>query len=175
MKKAVADTSALISIALSGKLPEVVENIGLFVPKAVKLEIAEMAGYDDIEGGAAKNILNFIKNKKISLIEIKNEKNARDLTGKSIDQGEAECFELAAEEKIGTILMDDVNAAYRITGLAKPKNISIKISTAAIVELIKQEKLAKKQGIFALQKMVKNRQWEKGILEFLIKKYVKEI
>src|SRR3989344_8155051 len=105
MKKAVADTSALISIALSGQLDEVVENINLFIPKAVKLELTEMNEFEDIEGSAAKKILSFIKGKKIRLIEVKNEKNASDLIDKNVDLGEAECFELATENNIETILM----------------------------------------------------------------------
>lgn len=175
MKKAVADTSALISIALSEQLGLASESIKLVVPPAVKIEIIEMGEYDDIEGGAAKKILSFIKDKKIYLIEAKNVKNARALIDKHVDLGEAECFELAVEEKIETILMDDINAAYYLNGLAKAKKISIKISAAAIIELIKLEKLTKKQGIQALQKMIKNRQWEKGVLEYLIAKHVKEI
>ena len=42
MKKVVADTSALISIALSGKLDKFAEAIDLVVPKAVKLELTEI-------------------------------------------------------------------------------------------------------------------------------------
>ncbi len=175
MKKVVADTSALISISLSGQLGTVIENTQLLVPKVVTLEIREMLEFKDIEGAAAKKILGWIQDKKIHLVEVKNKKTAKNLIDKNIDLGEAECFVLAAEENIETILMDDVNAAYYLNGLAKAKNISIKISAAAIIELINLKKLTKKEGIQALEKMIKNRQWEKGVLEHLIKKYLKKI
>lgn len=159
---------------LSGKLEMVLENIDFFVPNAVKLEITEMSGYNDAEGNAAKKILGFMKNKKIRLKKVLTEKNAKNLIDKNIDLGESECFVLAVQENIKTVLMDDVSAAYHLNGLAKSKNISIKISAAAIMELIKLEKLTKKQCKETLEKMIKNRQWEKGVLEHMIKKYLQE-
>lgn len=172
MKGVVADTSALVSMALSGQLELAVKNISFSVPKMVNRELQEIGNYRDIEGKAAKKALVLIKANKIQLKAIKNNKGAGSLVDKNTDLGEAECLVLAEKEKIPVILMDDVNAAYALNGLAKAKNITIKISAAAIVELIKTGKLSKRQGIEALRKMIKNRRWEKSVLEYLIQKYL---
>lgn len=172
MKRIVADTSALISLSLSSQLDLIVMEMAIFCPEAVKDELLEVSEFPDEEGKAAKHVLRFIKKNAIQPVLIKNQARAGKLVDKNIDFGEAECFILAQENGFEIILMDDINAAYALSGLAKASNISIKISAAVIVELMKEKKLSKKQGIESLQKMIKNRQWEKSVLEYLIKKYI---
>ena len=174
MKRVVADTSALISISLSGKLRLAVQNILFFVPNKVKVELEEMSEFKDPEGNSTKQILSLIKENKIQLVAVKQKEKARQLVDKNIDFGEAECFILAKEKQVNTILMDDVNAAYSLSGFAKSKNISIKISVSAIVELIKTKKLSKNHGVKSMKKMIQYRQWEREVMKQLIDKHIKK-
>lgn len=87
MKKAVVDTSALISLALSNKLELVSDSIAPFIPQAVKQELEEISKFDDMEGKAAK-ALTLARRRKISLTKIKNKKTAQRIADKNIDFGE---------------------------------------------------------------------------------------
>ncbi len=175
MKKAAADTSALISLALSEKLELIAETILLYACGTVVNELEEMAEFKDHYGLAAKQALKLIKENKIKLEKTIDTKKAENLVDKNIDAGEAACFVLALEKNIPAILMDDINAAYALSGFARANNISLKISAAAIIELVKANKIEKTQAIKALEKMIKNRGWEKSILQYLIEKYMKKL
>ncbi|MFH1256387.1 MAG: hypothetical protein V1494_03775 [Candidatus Diapherotrites archaeon] len=172
LKKAVADTSALISLSFSGRLNLVAQTIQIMAPEQVKCELEEIAGFEDEKANAAKEVLSLIKKKDILVHPVLDRKKAEALVNKNTDYGEAECFELAVEQKINALIMDDLNASYMLAGIAKAQEISIKISAAAIVELANQGKLSKKEAKESLLKMVKHRKWEKTTLEYLIEKYL---
>lgn len=171
MKKAIADTSALVSMAFSGQLELVATTIRLSVPGQVKKELEELAQFEDEKGKAAKTILELIKNNKISLQAVAGSKKTESLVNKNIHYGEAECFQLAVEQKISVLLLDDLNASYALDGLSKARSISLKLSAAAIIELVNQQKISKKQAKESLLRMVQHRSWEKTTLEYLIQKY----
>lgn len=175
MKQVAADTSALISLSLSGELKLAVQNIEFYTCQKVKQELEEMAEFKDHYGTASRTCLAMIKENKIKLETIKDAKKAGQLVDKNIDLGEAECLILAIEKNINTILMDDINASYPLNGLAKSKGISLKISAAAIIELVNTKKIEKSKAIKAIRKMVENRKWEKSILNHLIEKYLEKL
>lgn len=171
MKKTVADASALVSLAFSGQLKLVAETIQLLAPVQVKKELEELAEFEDEKATAAKTVLGLINDKKILVQSVADPKKAKALVNKNIDYGEAECFRLAVEKKISTLLMDDLNASYSLDSLAKARSVSIKLSAAVIVELVNQQKISKKQAKESLLKMIQHRNWEKKTLEYLIQKY----
>jgi predicted nucleic acid-binding protein len=175
LKRVVADTSAMVSVALSGQLGLAVESISFFVPEVVKKELRELSAYHDLAGIAAKRALSLMNKGKINLAPVKGKANAEKLVDRNTDLGEAECFILASEKKIPVLLLDDLDAAYSLNGLARARNISIKISAAVIVELVKRGRLNKKQAVASLHRMIQSRKWEKSVLEYLIGKYVRSL
>src|SRR3989344_3562627 len=172
--KAVMDTSSLISLELSGILQRSLKLLQIVIPSTVKEELEEISKYSDEEGKAAKLILKLIQNKKIPQLEIKDYKKVENLLSSDVDRGEAECFVLCLENKITILIMDDVDAAYSLEGLAKVNDIKLKISVAVIIELSKKKIITKKQALRAIRKMINIREWEGGALEVLAKKYLKE-
>jgi predicted nucleic acid-binding protein len=171
VKKAVADTSALVSMAFSTQLERIAQTIQLVAPEHVKKELEELSAFPDEKARAAKTVLELMQKKQIRVQSVTDTKKTENLVNKNIHYGEAECFRLAAEQKIPVLLMDDLNASYALDGLAKAHSIAIKISAAAIIELANQQKISKKQAKEYLQKMVQHRNWEKTTLEYLIQKY----
>lgn len=171
MKRAVADTSALVSLAFSGQLRKTTETIRLLAPNQVKKELGEIARFADEKAEAAKTVLKSINTKQIQILAVSNPKQAEELLDKNIDAGEAECFRLAIEQKIPVILMDDLNASFALHSHSIANAIRIRLSAAAIAELFKQQKISKKQAKKSLLKMIRHRNWEKTTLEYLIQKY----
>lgn len=171
MKQAVADTSALISLALSGQLKKITETIELLIPAQVKKELDEIAAFSDEKATAAKTVLSLVNAGQIHSRSISNPKTAIDLMDKNIDQGEAECFRLAIEQKIPILLMDDLTASFALHSRAMAHTIRIRLSAAAIVELVNQKKISGKEAKKNLKKMIQHRNWEKTTLEYLIQKH----
>ena len=171
MKQAIADTSALVSLAFSGRLEEICKAMALLIPLQVKKELEEIAERNDAKASAAKMVLELIKTGKITIKNIAEKNKVQNLLGKDIDFGEAECFELAFEQKTETILMDDLDASYALAGMARAQSISIRISAAAVIELAKQKIISKTEAKKSLLKMIQHRGWEKTTLEYLIQKY----
>ena len=175
MKVVVADTSALISLAMSGQLALAVKSVSFLVPPRVRQELREISGYRDREGRAAKRVLKLVSLGTIQLKVLKGRRRANLLVDKSVDLGEAECLVLAEEQNTKTILMDDIRAAYSLHSPAKAQGISLRISAAVVVELVKTGKLTKKKAVHALTQMIQRREWEKGVLEHLVSRYLKRM
>jgi len=172
MIRAVIDTSSLISLEMIGALEKSFKIVEVLIPKAVELEIKEMKKYDDKEGLAAKNVLKWVKKSQIKTIKIKKQENVESILSKDVDRGKAECFACCLEQRINTLIMDDVNAAYRLEGLAIAKGIKIKLSVAVLVELHRKKLLNKNELKTCIKKLIKTRKWEGGALEILCKKYL---
>jgi predicted nucleic acid-binding protein len=169
VKKAVADTSALISIALSGRLNSVVQTIQLIIPNEVLEELEELKRIKDEKGKAAEQTLSYVGQKKISVKNIRAASYQKWVVRK-VDYGEAACFALAVQEKILVIMMDDLSAASALESHMIAHHIHIRISASAIVELYKQKKLSGEETRNTLLQMIHHRKWEKTTLEYLIKK-----
>ena len=175
MKTVVADTSALISITLSGQILLATTCIAFLVPPMVKQELQEIATFGDAEGKAAKLVLALAAKGKIRVTPLKNSARASSLVDKNADLGQADTLVLAEEKEVATILMDDVRATYALNSQAKTRNIAFKISAAAIIELARTGKLDKKAALQAMKKMIQAREWEKGVLEHLITKHMEKM
>ncbi len=172
MIKLVMDTSSLISLELIGALEKSIKIVEIMIPKAVKEEIMEIAKYKDKEGNSAKNIIKLIRKENIKICEIKNKKNVGNLLSKNVGRGEAECFACCLENKILKLIMDDINAAYSLEGLAMTHKIDIKISIAILVELYYQKIIDKRKLQGFVKRLIKTREWEGGALEVLSKRYL---
>lgn len=169
---AVIDTSSLVSLEMIKALEQSHKVVKLVIPKAVEAEIKEMKKYKDSEGKAAKNIVKKIKKGLIKTVKIKNSEKARSLLSKEVHLGEAECLACCLQEKINTLIMDDVNAGYKLEGIAIANKIKIKHSIAVLVELFREKQLSKAELNDCIKKLIKTRKWEGGALEVLCKKHL---
>ncbi len=172
MKQAVADTSALVSLAFSGKLTTLCQQYRIHIPLSVKDELRELIEYGDKPGEMAKLVLELIKQEKIMVHTQLSHDKAEQYTRSNVDWGEASCLQLAIQEKISLLFSDDLDATYELFMIAKAKNISIKISAAAIITLLRQNKITKIDTHKSLKNMIQHRKWEKSALEYEIEKYM---
>ena len=171
----VMDTSALISLGMIDTLRKAAEITKITVPLTVKHELEEIEKYKNKEGRAARNVLQMIRSKQISITRIKTTKKVDSLLSKDINRGEAECFVCCLENNIKILVMDDVDAAYGLEGLAIANSIKIKISAAVLVELHRQKLIDKRELKKSIRDLVKIREWEGGALEVLAKKYLEGV
>ena len=171
MEKVVADTSALISLGVSGVMDKCLEIAEISIPRAVAEELEEIAAYEDKEGKAAVLILDFLRKGRIAKVELREKSKAERLLSNDVDRGEAECFALCLENDIKKLLMDDVDAGYSLEGLTKAEGIKIRISVALISALVKKKMMDKNRAIEAVRRMANVREWEGGVLEVLAKRY----
>lgn len=172
MKSVVADTSALISLGYSGRLEMVCDVFAAHIPIAVQTELEEISSYSDKLSKMAKEVLGLVRQGKIRCHEKVSQTGVAQLIGKEVDYGEAACFQLAIEQNISVVLLDDIDAAYEIMGLARAKNISLRISASAVVELFHQGRINKSEMRKSLNDMIQHRNWEKSALESLIQKII---
>ncbi|MFH0970317.1 MAG: hypothetical protein V1776_02545 [Candidatus Diapherotrites archaeon] len=172
MKKAVADTSAIISLAYSGYLEKICETIEIHIPPIVKVELDEIASYSDKLARASRDCIAQIQGKKIIIQDKSTGAKTNKYVGSKVDLGEASCFELAIEENIPIILMDDISAATALFSVAIAKKVTIKLSAAALVELKNQKKISSAELRKGLESMIQNREWGKSAMEMAIRKFV---
>ncbi|MEK6970236.1 MAG: hypothetical protein AABW68_00915 [archaeon] len=171
MKRVVADTSALISLAYSGYLDKACETIEINIPAPVKIELDEIASYSDKLAKMARDCILLLQKKKIKIHDKPISTKATKYLNSKVDLGEAACFELATEQNIPSILMDDIAAATALYGLALSKKITIKLSIAALIELKNQNKMTQPELRKGLEAMIQNREWGKSAMEQAIQKY----
>jgi predicted nucleic acid-binding protein len=120
MISVVMDTSSLVSLEMVRILKKCLKTIKITIPTSVEGELKELSKYTDREGKASKEILKLIK-------------KVESLLSADVNEGEAECLVCCLENRINLLVMDDVDAAYRLEGLAIANNIKMKISVANII------------------------------------------
>lgn len=175
MIKVVMDTSSLVSLEMIGLLRRALKIVEITVPKVVVEELEEISKFSDPEGKAADSILKLINERKISVVEIRNMEKVNRLLSSGVDEGEASSLVCCVENDIKNLIMDDVDAAYELEGMALAGEIKLKISVAVVIELMSKKIISKKTAISGIKKMVKLREWEGGVLEVLAKRYLEYI
>jgi len=172
MIQVVMDTSSLISLEIVGSLEQSLEIVDINIPKAVVDEINELAKYKDRERKSAENVLKLIEKGGIKTIGIKNQEHAENLLSRNVNRGEAECFVSCSENNIKKLIMDDVDAGYSLEGQAIANKIEIKISLAVLMELYFQNRIDKEELKKLVEKLIKAREWEGGVLKVLSKVFI---
>lgn len=170
-QKVVADTSALVSLELAEVLGPSTAVVSWVVPEAVVAELRELSEMSDAVGRAAKKALALTGSKGFEVLSVRPLPSVL----KRVDEGEACAFSLCVQEKINVLVCDNVNAAYRLDGLAQVHDVRMVIGAAVIVELVRQKTWSKKQAVEAVSKMVASRGWESGVLDSLSKKYLQDL
>ncbi len=172
---AVSDTSAILSLALVDLVRKVCKIINIHVPSEVKSELLELNKYDDREGCAAEKILDLISRGAIKHVPVQNAAKVESLICADVQHGEAESFVLCMEKGMALLIIDDVDAAYALEGIARAHNITMRISVAVVIELFKKGEITLHQLKTAISTLVKQRRWEGGVLEVLAKRYLSEV
>jgi len=168
-----ADTSALLSLEFMGILDDALGIIDVCVTDTVEDELREIAGFGDEKSNAAKRILKHINKDDIKRFQVKSDSFSKYLS-RDVDPGEASCLALCISEKIRFLLTDDADAAYYLGSIAMQNGIELRICAAVLIELIKSGWMSRSDARLKLEKLVKLRGWEGGVLEVLIKKYLED-
>lgn len=148
--KLVADTSALLSLACSKFLEEILENNEIIITQSVMNELNEFARYADFLGIRAKEVLS----KKLVV------KNPKQTISIGLEQAESEVISLALEHKC-IALTDDAHAARVASEKLK---FNAKPSFYLLLLLYKKNKISKTDLINEVQLMLRRRNWLSGAL-----------
>lgn len=175
MIKVVMDTSSSVSLEMISLLRRTLKIVEITVPKVVVGELGEIGKFSDPKGKAADSILKLMNERKISVVEIRDMKKVNRLLSSDVGEGEASCLVCCVENNIKNLIMDDVDAAYELEGIALAGEIKLKISVAVVIELMREKIISKKATTSAIKKMVKIREWEGGVLEVLARRYLEYI
>ena len=171
--KIVADTSALVSLAMGGLLEKSAETAEILIPPEVLSELRQMASFKDEESAAAKAVLRLVSAHRIVVCRVKGREER--LKQHGADLGETACLQLCVENGVSLLVCDDVDASYSLETPALAKGVQLRISAAFVAELAKTGKLSKKQALAAIKQMNKLRRWEGGALESLAEKYLNSL
>ncbi len=170
--KAIIDTSAVISLALTGILRQSMQVVTLIIPDEVQSELQELGKYADAEGHAAHDALTFFRTGRQQLLPVKNKQRIESLISADVHHGEAACVCLCIEQRIPLLIMDDVDAAYALAGKAQARGIMIRISIAVIMQLLKKGSITRDRARALITTMLKRRSWERSVLEVLAQTYL---
>src|SRR3989338_1663423 len=145
-----ADTSAIISLSLTGKFHLIKKDFYLNSPMRVKIELKEIAEQKDEIGRVAQSILNsnIIRFHKLP-------------SSLQSNTGELETVTLANELKAEAIVMDDIKSMKK---LENKTNIPIWFSSFVIFTLCGKKILTYKGGWSAIEDMKTKRGWKENLI-----------
>ena len=145
-----ADTSAIISLSLTGKFHLIKKAFYLNSPMRVKIELEEIAEQKDEIGRVAQTILdsNIIRFHKLP-------------SSLQSNTGEIETVNLANELKAEAIVMDDIKSMKK---LENKTNIPIWFSSFVIFTLCEKKILTYKGGWSAIEDMKTKRGWKENLI-----------
>ncbi len=171
--KIVIDTSSLLSLEFMDIMEGSLSIIEFYITSTVEAELKEIASYDDEKSHLAKEVLNLVGKDKIRCIHIKNETFSKYIS-RSVDAGEASCLALCISYNIPFLITDDADAAYSLGRIAMQKRVKIRICVAVLIELIRAGIITKSEAKEKVGTLIKQRGWEGGVLEVLVKRYLEE-
>lgn len=150
----VADTGALLSLALSSLLDVCKQHFRIIAGEKVLEEIEEISLSDDELGKAAKEIL-----KSIEVVP----------AGRKFRKGEDEALELPAKTKADILISDDIE-------FVKKHRTNEKISFSVILFgiLLERKVITKKEFINAVNVMFEKREWEENLIYLVAKNLLEE-
>ena len=149
----VADTGALLSLALSGLSDVCKQHFRIIAGEKVLEEIEEISLNDDELGKAAKEIL-----KSIEVVP----------AGRKFRKGEDEALELLAKTKADILISDDIEFVKK-----HRKNEKISFSVILFGILLERKVITKKEFINAVNVMFEKREWEENLI-YLVAKHLLE-
>jgi len=162
MKIIVADTSALISLAVTDMF-SFTQDIEFKIPKEVHNELNLIKHYRDKDGSNAAKIIRNLDKWGIEVINIKDKQKLNSLIKDPIiDKGEAESLVLALENKIEWLITDDLKS-IQVLDMHNDGNVKIRSSILIPVTLYNADKIKRKQAKQAVIQIGKYRKWNEEL------------
>ena len=156
----VADSSTII-LASKVTVMKLVYNYMdlILIPEYVFKEVVEKGKEANKEDAIL--VENLIKEKKIKVIKIKDNRLMKELINNfKINQGEAEAITLAVQEKT-SLLVDDGEAIK----ICKVYNINFITTLAFLIKLVKDKILDKESALIKIEKLRKIGHYSKDIIQ----------
>ncbi len=150
----VADTGAVLSLALSGLFDVCKKNFRIIIGEKIAEELKEISLRDDELAKAAKEVL--------KEIEIKS-------AGINLDKGEYEALELLKEIKADVLISDDIEFVKR-----NRNNEKISFSVVLFGILLEKNIITKKDFMNAVNSMFKKREWDENLIYLVAKSMLEE-
>lgn len=146
----VADTSALISLALADSLTTVSNEYDVHTTQTVVTELEDTAAYDDSHGQAANDVL-----------EYRDQLTVHDttdpaVTSTRIDDGEASCLALTNELEAAFLITDDLRALPELQALA---DAQVAISPLLLKALVTRNVITRNEAKERLDHLAATRDW----------------
>lgn len=164
MKIIVADTSALISLAITDMF-RFVDGIDFKITKEVHNELNLIKNYRDKDGYNASRVIRNLKEWNIGVLNIKDKAKLNDLIKDPvIDKGEAESLILALENKIEWLITDDLKS-IKILDKHSDGKVKIRLSILIPIALYNAEKISRKQAKQAVIQIGKYRKWNEELFK----------
>ncbi len=146
----VADTSALISLAVADSLALTLDEFDVHTTSIVIDELQETAEIDDVHGRNASSVLDRRERLIIHEAEGVSVQSAR------IDRGEASCLAVEQEIEAVFVLTDDLRAVPELQVLC---DAEVAISALVLRALVQRGKLDRTQALNRLEKLAADRDW----------------
>lgn len=150
----VADTGAVISLALSGLFGICQKHFKIIIGEKIAEELIEIASFNDELGEAAKEVL--------EVIEVKP-------AGKNFSQGEDEALELMKITKADILISDDIRFVKK-----QSRNEKISFSVVLFGILLEKKIITKRNFLNAVNDMFMKREWEENLIYLVAKNLLEE-
>ncbi len=154
MSTMVADTSALLSLALSGLFKLCDKHFKILTGEKVAEELREISSREDGLGKAAKEVL-----ESVELIS----------SSKKFSQGEDEALELLDKTKADLLISDDIEFVKK-----HKQNEKVSFSIVLFGILLERKIITKRDFLSAVETMFKNREWEENMIYLVAKNMLEE-
>ena len=145
----IADTSALISIAVIDLLDTTVEEFDVHTTDTVVNELEETTSYDDRHGEAATTVLD--NSDRITTHFLDDE-----FTSSRVDEGEGSCAILSKEIDATFLITDDLRALPELQTVADARVV---ISPIVLKALVKRAELDREAALEKLDALANQRDW----------------
>ncbi|MDO8725838.1 MAG: hypothetical protein Q7J35_07210 [Candidatus Methanoperedens sp.] len=159
-----ADTSALVSLEIKHLVALSSKVIQFYISDVVRLELKEIAEFDDVHGRSARDVLSLVDSGIIAIRYV----SARKEYLENIDIGEAEILTLSESGEYDYMITDDVKALPYIKSITKVKALT----SAFVIRLLYDLKmLSRDKALNSIKEISASRDWYGGVLETISYKY----
>lgn len=146
----VADTSALISLALIETFEPFLAEFDVHTTKTVVNELEETAGHDDRHGNAAATVLGHRDRMTVHRLD------RNELSSSRIDRGEGSCAQLANEREAAFLITDDLRALPELQAVV---DAHVAISPIVLKALVKRNVLDPEEAEELVARLAESRDW----------------